>query len=70
MDANSFTWFQRGAIDHTLGVTFSESPAPDLFEREEWEKGWLAAEERHQKILVRVAATASNRVLASLRRKS
>jgi len=69
MAPNEFTWLQRGKIDHAIGVSFSESPAPDLFEREEWEKGWIAAEEQQQKLLVRIAATAGNRVLASMRRK-
>lgn len=69
MEPNAFTWYQRGQIDRMLGVPFSASPAPDLFEREEWEKGWIEQEAHTQSVLVRIAATAGNRVLANLRRK-
>jgi len=69
MNANELTWQQRGALDRVIGVPFSASPAPDLFERDEWEKGWLLAEANQRKLLVRIAAEAGNRVLAAMRKK-
>jgi len=39
-----FSWFAEGKLDYLLGKTFSESKAPDLFAREEWEAGWLSAQ--------------------------
>lgn len=68
-EPQAFTWHQRGAIDRILGIPFSESPAPDLFERDEWEKGWLAQDEYEQKLLVRIAATAADRVCKIMQRK-
>lgn len=58
MQPHDFTWYQRGSIDYLIGVSFSASPAPDLFERDEWEKGWLAQAERERARRVRVTGNA------------
>jgi len=68
MSPNEFDWQQRGKLDHALGTSFSNSPAPDLFERQEWEKGWLdAADEAHKREL-RIASRAAQIVLQRLRK--
>jgi len=69
MNANEFTWEQRGAIDNLLGVPYRTPPASDLFERQQWEKGWLAQEKRNNERDVHVAFKAVHRVLAVLPRK-
>jgi len=69
MTANEFTWEQRGWIDHSIGVTFANSPAPDLFEREAWEKGWLEAADEAHKREVRIASRAAQVVLARLQKR-
>lgn len=67
MEPNDFTWQQRGAIDFTIGVSFGNSPAPDLFEREQWEKGWQEQHERTAQRFLRVTGGAENVVRGKLR---
>lgn len=68
-NADQFTWKQRGAIDCILHVPFSQSPAPDMFERQQWEEGWMEQYKRDADREMRIAATAGQRVLASMREK-
>jgi len=45
---HEFTWQERGKIDHLIGTFFADCPASDLFDRQEWEKGWLSSAARKQ----------------------
>lgn len=67
MNANDFTWKQRGAIDFLLGLGFGESPAPDLFERGQWEEGWTEQAERCAALRVRQPAVSVERRGKALR---
>jgi len=56
MNANDFTWYQRGQIDFMCGVSYGNCPAQTLFERDEWEKGWQEQYDSAEKRRVSVGA--------------
>lgn len=69
--ANEFNWEQRGRLDFTCGIPFSQSPAPDIFQRDEWEKGWLLASDAWANRLLLAyghGSQAKNVLLGRLRR--
>jgi len=70
MEPNEFTWKQRGAIDQLLSVPFNQSPAPDLFERGQWEEGWIESAKQEIERNVRVGQAAGELVLARLPKRS
>lgn len=70
MFPNELTWKQRGAIDYLIGTPLSESPAPDLFEREQWEQGYHEAFERCQAGRMLAQAEIQKRVLAELQTRN
>jgi len=69
-DAGKFTWFQRGWLDCTTGVDFGASPAPDLFARNEWEKGWIAGHEYRHAREMRLVETTTKTVLTALSKRN
>lgn len=69
MNANEYTWEQRGKIDFLLGVSFSESPAGlDFIERIEWEGGWQKGWESECKRNVRIIGDAEKLLLSRLQK--
>jgi len=52
-NANDFTWEQRGAVDYIIGVPFSGCQAESLFDRDEWEKGYIEAHARFTRLFHR-----------------
>lgn len=66
MSFHDFTPYQRGKIDYAIGTSFAHCPATDLFDREQWEQGYIDAADEQQKREVRIAARVQSAVLASL----
>jgi len=67
---STFTWHERGRIDFYIGTSFANCPAQELFDRKQWEIGWIEAFDQAEKREVRIAARAADTVLQRLRPKS
>lgn len=69
MNANEFTWEQRGAIDQMLAVSFSTPPdGLDLVQRIEWETGWQKAWERESRRVLRIIGDAEKLMLSRMQK--
>jgi len=66
VNANEFTWKQRGAIDYIIGVSFGNCSAENLFDRDEWEKGWQEQHEVTAQRFLRVTGYPANIVRGKL----
>jgi len=70
VNANEFTWKQRGAIDFTIGVSYGLPPdTQDLVNRQEWEEGWQEAFDLSVKRVMLVTGQTRASVLRGLQGK-